>query len=302
MQLSAQYFKNRKLESLVENQTSFYLEDAAMHIFETHQQAESVLLKFENPVLASMITGKKVMHLKGADSFEFYPGESLIMPSNELMCIDFPDAKNADPTRCLAMTIEEDKIHKVVQLMNETMPKSDDQEWKIMDDNFHFTNDQGIYQIIQRLIFLFTENHPSKDFFVGNMLLELIVRILQTNTVYLHRHASKDQQNNNRISAVVNYILVNLDKPLTVEELAAVAHMSPSNFFRVFKNETGISPVTFVNIERIRKAMDMLRDPDIQVKEVFVQCGFQNRSYFNRMFRKMSSMTPNEYQSRMKDQ
>lgn len=299
MQLSEQFFKNRKLETLVENQTSYVLEHAAMHVFETHEQANSVLLKFDQPVLASMITGKKVMHLKGADSFEFYPGESLIMPSNELMCIDFPEARQADPTRCLAMSIDENHIRRVVQMMNETIPKSDDVEWGLLEDNFHFTNDQGIYQIIQRLIFLFTENHPSKDFFVDNMLLELIVRILQTNTVHLHRNASKDQVNNNRISAVVNYIHHHLERSLSVEELSAIAHMSPSNFFRVFKNETGMSPVTFVNIERIRKAMELLRDPNIQVKEVYLQCGFQNRSYFNRMFRKMSSMTPNEYQVRM---
>ena len=160
-------------------------------------------------------------------------------------------------------------------------------------------NDQGIYQIIQRLLFLFTENHPSKEFFVDNMLVELIVRILQTNQRKIHLSAGKDQVNNNRISAVVNYILMNLDKPLTIEELGAVAHMSTSNLHRVFKNEMGTSPVNFVNIERIRRAMDLLRDPNISIKEVYIRCGFQNRSYFNRLFRKVSSLSPNEYQIRM---
>lgn len=299
MLLSESFYRQRKLESLVENRTSYELDNAAMHIFETHQQAERVMLRFDQPVLASMISGKKVMHLKNTDPFGFHPGESLIMPSNELMCIDFPEARSADPTRCLALTIDEDRIRKIVLMMNETMPKADRQEWQLTDENFHFTNDQGIYQIIQRLLFLFTENHPSKDFFVNNMLSELIVRILQTNSRQLHRRADTDGVNNNRISAVVNYILMNLDKPLTVEELSDIAHMSPSNFYRVFRNEMGISPVNFVNIERIRKAMEMLRDPYMSIKEVYLQCGFQNRSYFNRLFRKISSLSPNEYQVRM---
>lgn len=298
MILPENFFRNRKLESLVENQTSYELDHAAMHIFETHEQAERVLLKFEQPVLASMITGKKIMHLKDETPFNFYPGESLIMPANELMCIDFPEARSSDPTRCLAMTIEEERIGQIIQLMNETMPLADKLEWSAVRDNFHFTNDQGIYQIIQRLLFLFTENHPSKDYFVNNMLMELIIRILQVNHVTWHKNATVDQKNNNRISAVINYILTNLDKSLTISELSQVAHMSESNFYRVFKNETGISPVSFVNNERIRKAMDMLRNPNISVKEVYLACGFESRSYFNRLFKKVSALSPQEFQAR----
>lgn len=298
MILSDNFFRNRKLETLVENQTSYELDHAAMHIFETHEQAEKVLLRFEQPVLASMITGKKVMHLKNETPFNFYPGESLIMPANELMCIDFPEARSSDPTRCLAMTIEEERIGQIIQMMNETMPLADQLEWTSLRDNFHFTNDQGIYQIIQRLLFLFTENHPSKDYFVNNMLMELIVRILQVNHLSWHKNASSDQRNNNRISAVINYILMNLDKTLTISELSEVAHMSESNFYRVFKNETGISPVSFVNNERIRKAMDMLRNEDVSIKEVYLACGFESRSYFNRLFKKVSALSPQEFQAR----
>lgn len=299
MFLSEGFHRQRKLETLVENRTSFDSDFAAMHVFETHQQAESILLKFDQPVLASMISGKKIMHLKDTDAFDFYPGESLIMPSNELMCIDFPEARSSDPTRCLAMTMDEYKIASIIQTMNETMTRPDHAEWDLIDENFHFTNDQGIYQLIERLLFLFTENHPSRDFFVNNMIVELIIRILQANSHQLHKNADNDRVNNNRISAVVNYILLNLDKPLTVEELSDVAHMSASNFYRVFKNEMGMSPVNFVNIERIRLAMKLLRDPNMSIKEVYLRCGFQNRSYFNRLFRKVSSLTPNEYQSRM---
>ena len=52
MQLSERFFKERKLEHLVENQTSYTLNNAAMHVFETHLQAEKVLLQFDQPVLS----------------------------------------------------------------------------------------------------------------------------------------------------------------------------------------------------------------------------------------------------------
>ena len=166
--LSDSFYRSRKLVDLVENQTSYELEDSAMHIFETHRRAEKVELQFGSPVLASMFQGKKVMHLRDRSSFDFLPGESLILPSQEMMQIDFPEAREDNPTRCLAMEISEERLLSVVRLMNERMTRIDGEEWSILDYNFHFTNDHGIYRILQRLVYLYTENHPSKDFFVSN--------------------------------------------------------------------------------------------------------------------------------------
>ena len=85
--------QNRKLVDLVENRTAYTLNNAELNIYETHKTAEKVALQFTNPVLASMIRGKKVMHLTDLPSFEFLPGESVIVPSHEIMQIDFPEAK-----------------------------------------------------------------------------------------------------------------------------------------------------------------------------------------------------------------
>ncbi len=300
MELPKNILKGRKLQTLVENQTTYTVNNAAMHVFETHQQAEQVLLQFEQPVLASMFQGKKIMHLRRHQPFNFLPGESLILPSNELMCIDFPEAEMDNPTRCLAMAISEEKIREVITIMNETLPKADEREWRFMDYNFHFTNDAGIYQIIQRLLFLFSENHASKDFFVDLTLRELIVRILQADSRKMYHEQSLSLSSENRLAFVVEYIRKNLDKPLTIEELSQKACMSESNFHRVFKNELGLSPVEFINNERIRLAASMLQDPTKKVKEVYMECGFESRSYFNRMFKRKKQVSPKAYQVMMK--
>ena len=140
-----------------------------MHVFETHQKAEQIRLRFGEPILASMLQGKKVMHLDNMSAFDFLPGESLILPSDEPMCIDFPEARMDNPTRCLALAISEDTIKDTVHFLNEKHAKTDS-EWKFTDYNFHFTNDIAIQQILQRLFFLFKENHPSKDTFADDFL------------------------------------------------------------------------------------------------------------------------------------
>ena len=298
MFLPKKFLQSRKLENLVENQTSYTLKNAEMHIFETHQEAERVLLEFNQPVLASMLQGKKVMHLNKMNAFEFLPGESLILPAGELMCIDFPEAQMDNPTRCLAMTISEEKIKNTVMLLNETMPKVD-KEWTFTDYNFHFTNDVAIHQIIQRLLFLFAENHPSKDMFADLMLQELIVRILQTENRKIYTEQSMNLSSNNRSAFVIEFIRKNLDKSLSIEELSNMVYMSESNFHRVFKNELGISPIDFINNERIKLATSLLHNPRKKIKDIYMECGFNSLSYFNRLFKRKKQVSPKAFQKQV---
>jgi AraC-like DNA-binding protein len=272
----------------VENQISYTLEQAEMHIFETHQEAEQILLRFNQPVLASMIEGKKIMHLNGKTAFDFLPGESLILPSEEIMCIDFPEATMENPTRCLAMAIAEEKIAQTVDFLNESRGKVDD-EWKFTDYNFHFTNDRAIQQIIQRLLFLFTENHPSKDVFADFMLRELIIRILQTENKKIYSDQAIQLSSSHRLAFIIGYIRQHLQENLTIKALSAKAYMSESNFHRVFKNELNISPIDFINNERIKLAASLLQNPKSKIKDIYMQCGFNSLSYFIRMFKHLDS-------------
>jgi len=301
MQLPNRFYKERKLEHLVENQTSYTLNNAAMHVFETHLQAEKVMLQFDQPVLASMLIGKKVMHLRDKKAFNFLPGESLILPSNEIMQIDFPEANQDNPTRCLAMAISEEKINKVIRLMNEGMPKHDGSEWALMDYNYHFTNDASIYGIIQRLLYLFTENHPSKDFFVDNMLQELIIRILQGNSRESYMENASKLSSSNRLAYVLDYISTHLHEPLSVSDLSKRACMSESHFHKTFKEELGVTPIDYINSQRIKLAIRLLEDPSRKIKEIYLECGFENRSYFNRLFKRKLQVSPGEYQSKFMD-
>jgi AraC family transcriptional regulator len=296
MYLPNNFLKGRRLETLVENQTTYSLSNAEMHVFETHQEAERVLLQFHHAVLASMLIGKKVMHLRDSEAFEFLPGESLILPKDEVMCIDFPEAKLNNPTKCLAMTISEEKIKKTIDLINENAPRSEGEEWRFTDYNFHFTNDLAIHQIINRLLFLFTENHPSKDLFVDMNLQELIVRLIQTENRKIYDKEAINLSSSNRLAFVIRYIREHLDEELSIDELSDKAYMSESNFYRVFKNELGLSPIAFINNERLKKAASLLKDPNRQIKEVYLECGFNSLSYFNRVFKRVYHMSPSAYQ------
>lgn len=299
MLLPSTHYERRRLESLVENRTVYTLQSAELNVYETHLLARQVELSFNYTVLASMLRGKKVMHLRDR-SFDFFPGESVVLPPGELMRIDFPEATTDNPTQCLALTLDHDKINGVVDYLNETAPRADEHEqWRFTDYNFHFTNDIAVSQIIGRMIFLFTENHPSKDLFADFMLKELIVRLMQTEARHLLLDQNGAPKSDSRLAFVIQFIREHLREPLNIDLLSKKACMSQTHFFRCFKNELGISPVDFINAERIKFAQTLLRNPTRSITDVCYASGFNNVTYFNKLFKRLTGRTPSEYRQHL---
>jgi AraC-like DNA-binding protein len=102
-----------------------------------------------------------------------------------------------------------------------------------------------------------------------------------------------------RLAYVVRYIRSHLHENLDVDMLSRKACLSTSHFHRVFKEELGVSPVEFIKNERIKLASSLLQNPDIAIKEVYLRCGFESRSYFNRVFKRHKLATPGAYQQMM---
>lgn len=299
MHLPDHFFANRKLDQLVENKTSYAVNNAELNIYETHDFAERVMLQFSQPVLASMLEGKKVMHLRDTNPFSFLPGESLCLPADEVMCIDFPEASEDNPTRCLAMQVDTGLLQSVLYEMNDKMPKADGLLWSLSNENYALTNDQAIHQLLQRLIFVFMEGHPNKDVFIQLMMKELIIRIQQSENRNTYLKNLVTLSSSNRMAYVIRYIEENLDKTMSIAELASKANMSEPNFHKVFKYETGLSPINYINQARIKKATALLNNPAIPLKEIFHSCGFNNPSYFNRIFKKAHGISPKAYQRQL---
>lgn len=299
-----QHRSNRKLTTLVENRTTYNAEYAELNIYETHAYAEKVSLTFGFPIIASMLTGKKIMHIDGFEAFDFFPGESVVMPTNKEMVIDFPLATEEKPTQCLALGIDAFKIEEVVQKFNQNVAiENENNNWDLDNTASHLINNVDVNHLIERLTYTFTNNNKSKDVLLDLMIQELIVRLLQTKAKSLIINDTNNIFNDTRIGTVIKFIKDNLtNKDITVDQLAKKAYMSTSHFHKQFKNTLGVSPIDYINSEKIKFAKKLIKESkDVRMSEIAFKSGFNNTSYFNRQFKKMEMMTPAQFKSSITD-
>lgn len=99
------------------------------------------------------------------------------------------------------------------------------------------------------------------------------------------------------INKACDYINENYHKNISLEEVAQTVHLSHFYFSRLFKQEKGCNFVDFITKIRIDRAKQLLQDPDCTVVQIAVKVGYQDASYFCRVFRHVTAMTPKQYRS-----
>lgn len=289
------------LRTLVENRTTYTLGNCELNIFETHQKAKSVNLCFGDLVLTTMLKGKKVMHLFDRPGFDYLPGESVIVPPNEVMKIDFPEAEMDNPTQCIALSISKEMIEDTFNLLNEQLPKKElTTEWGLDLSYFHLINTKDLSEIINRFIRIgIKDRSREKDLIASFALKELLIRLSQTQAREMLEKSYKTLALSNRLGFVVDFIKNNLRENHTLDILANKACMSKAHFCRTFKNELGLSPMEFILKERLKLAKQYLQLGSYQIQEVCFMAGFNNITYFIRAFKSEFGLTPKTFQSNL---
>jgi len=278
--------KETSLKTLVENRTIHTLNHCELNIFETYQEAQLVPLKFNDLVVTSMLRGKKVMHLFDNEGFDYLPGETVIVPSNVEMKIDFPEASKQNPTQCLALALDHTKISEILNLLNEKYPKEGSNNfWQLNANNYFFYNNVELATSIQKLIKVCLSDSITKDVIADLTLQEMLIQIIQLQTQKSIENNTLNSTNSS-LSPIISYIKANIHSSINMKNLSDVANMSTTAFHRFFKKELGITPVEFIAQEKIKMAKALLSEPNIHINEVSYELGYEDSNYFIRLFKK----------------
>ena len=290
------------LQTLVENRRVFNLNNCELNVFESYQETYRVPLTFDDFVITSMVRGKKVMHLFDKPAFDYLPGETVIVPANETMVIDFPEAEINNPTQCIALAVDRRYVNDTLNYLDSyyNNDPDDSHNWKLQFNQYHFANDTEITGIINKLIRVCSSTDTAKNIYADLNLKELLIRLIQSQHLTQVSAEASDHRNQTRLHFVLHFIHEHLTEKISIDYLSRKAYMSRNEFFKWFKEEFGITPLEYINRERIKLAKQILSDKKNTVSSVGYQCGFADVNYFVRLFKKAEGITPGAYKECIK--
>jgi len=177
----------------------------------------------------------------------------------------------------------------------------------IIDNKFCEEYDLDLHEItFQRLI---TDNYVKdiylaikEEFSVKKVLYKAAIKsLVMEMLIYLYREYVLSETSLSiksktekivTIKKAIRFIQDNYHKNITVIDIAANVGLSKYYFCRMFKEFTGITTVKYINILRCEKAKILLQNGDCRVEEVAHLCGFENLSYFSKIYKKYMGCLP----------
>jgi AraC-like DNA-binding protein len=124
-------------------------------------------------------------------------------------------------------------------------------------------------------------------------ILKLIISRFLVEAEYKNGHLGK------RILNSLYHIHKNIGQADNLAYLAKMSFLTKDHFIRLFKKEMKCTPGKYINRKRIETAQLRLLIDDMSIKDIAYSLGFDNISYFNRLFKKMTGETPGEYKKKI---
>ena len=138
------------------------------------------------------------------------------------------------------------------------------------------------------------------DRFTGLLfILDRLTKVKKSEVLSSVAYSTPQKESDNKkINDVFQFVMLNYHRELRLEEVASVAHMSPTAFCRYFKLRTRKTFSRFLNEIRVGQACKLLVEQDSHITSVCYASGFNNISNFNRQFKQITGYTPSGYKQR----
>ena len=182
----------------------------------------------------------------------------------------------------------------------------------------HFTGDQATYLYNQlQTSTSISQGLESRILFRCNLFDEIIVSLLAQETdslvyanlccyllmgtflsIKAYRHAKQSKIPSSQsptINLATHYMNEQMDKQLTLKNMADYCHLSTTHFLRLFTKEMGISPLKYFQQEKIHQAADYVKNTSLKINQIAARFGFDDPYYFSKVFHKIMGVSPSEY-------
>jgi len=146
--------------------------------------------------------------------------------------------------------------------------------------------------LFDRLYSFLEQGYSTENLtYVNLLLLQYLCSFAFRDRVYITRPETHVEPAEKSIL----FMQSNLDKSLTLSELATSVNLSVSHYTSIFKKKTGFSPIDYFNHLKIQKACQYLQFTDLRIREIAFKIGIDDQFYFSRLFNRTMGFGPKEY-------
>ncbi len=144
----------------------------------------------------------------------------------------------------------------------------------------------------------FLNNNFYKNLNLINSIDELCFVLQDTVIAFVENSfTQKHSPNSVIIKKAIHYIGEHFHENITLSEIADEVHLNPSYLSSVFKSTTGASFKDYLNTVRIEECKRLLLHTDYSLVDIAIACGYEDQSYFSKVFKKYTGISPKQYRS-----
>ena len=132
--------------------------------------------------------------------------------------------------------------------------------------------------------------------YIESLTTTLSLHLLRYYSTKSLQYIETEGLSKSQLCRIIEYIEENIDRNLTLAQLAAIANMSSSYFSYSFKLSTGYAPHQYIIQRRIERAKQLLIQKKLTIADIANSLGFSHQSHFNRHFKRLVGVTPKKFQ------
>lgn len=230
--------------------------------------------------LCTIVQGTKHVRINNGEEFDYSTSDFILIPPNSGV-----DMEIKNPTIAVVYEISDkliDDTRKKIQLNH-------DVDFKKINSEVIREKIYDIERPLRRINQTCMATDPNRAFLIDLYSQELVYDLMRKHLIQYDPNSKADPT-----TYTISKIMDNLyNSHFTLKEVAAELNMSPSNLVTIFKQRTGFTPKAYQNSIKLQAAAEMLKEKS--VTEVCYDLGFENISYFIKLFKEYYGETPKQY-------
>ena len=155
-----------------------------------------------------------------------------------------------------------------------------------------------IFDVIENIIYCYYEKDIAYELELKSLLFKFFSLLYKNNLIKKHQSKNNITFNTtNKIKLVLNYINDNYSEDISINTLAELCDYSEYHFMRFFKKHIGLTCIQYINNLRLEKSSILLTSTNNAIMDISLEVGFDNLSYFNKLFKRKYNLTPKEFRT-----